>query len=91
MDSLDDDEPIHTWFELSYANYLTVPRSALQSMPVEWQRKLAALLEELDHSIDWRPQEGRYFVQLKNGQGRFMEDPLSDYERGRRRLPYKGP
>lgn len=40
--------PIHGWFELSYANYLVVPRARLQSMPVEWQERMVACLEELD-------------------------------------------
>jgi hypothetical protein len=85
------EEPIHEWFELSYAQYLTVPRSVLQSMPVEWQKRFVACLEELDRSIDWRPEEGRYWVRLKDGQGRFVDDPLMDYERGRRRVPFRQP
>jgi len=83
---LDDPEPVHLWFELSYAQYLTVPRSALQSMPVEWQRRFVRCLEELDAAIDWRPKDGRYWVRLKDANGRFVGDPLADYERGRRRL-----
>jgi hypothetical protein len=46
---------IHTFFELSYAQYLSIPRSVLQSMPQEWQVKFVALLDELDETIDWRP------------------------------------
>lgn len=82
-----DHQPIHTWFELSYAHYLTIPRSVLQSMPLEWQERFAACLDELDDTIDWRPPEGRYYVKLKDGQGRYVADPLADYERGRRRVP----
>lgn len=82
-------EPVHMWFELTYAQYLTVPRSVLQSMPVEWQRRLVACLEELDASIDWRPAEGRYWVKLKDGQGRFVRDQFQDYDRGRRRVPLR--
>lgn len=82
-----DDEPIHGWFELSYAQYLTIPRSILQSMPTEWQRKFVSLLNELDNTFDWRPEQGRYWVRLKNGQGKFTHDPLMDYDRGRRRIP----
>lgn len=43
-----DTEAIHTWFSLSYANYLVVPRSVLQSMPSEWQTRFVAMLGELD-------------------------------------------
>lgn len=82
-------DAIHHWFELSYAQYLTIPRSALQSMPDEWQSEFVALLEELDETIDWRPKDGRYWVQLKDKRGRYVADPLMDYERGRRRLEHK--
>ena len=86
-----DDEPIHRWFELSYAQYLTVPRSVLQSMPIEWQRRFVQCLEELDDAIDWRPTSGFYRVQLKDSDGRYARDPFQDYERGRRRIPLRKP
>ena len=82
-------EPIHEWFELSYAQYLTIPRSVLQSMPLEWQERFVECLRELDATMDWRPQEGRYWVRLKDAVGRYVDDPLMDYERGRRRIPQK--
>jgi len=75
---------IHEWFELTYAQYLTIPRSVLNSMPDKWQVKFTALLDELDETIDWRPKEGRYWVTLKDSKGRYVADPLQDYERGRR-------
>lgn len=40
--------PVHTWFELSYANFLVWHRTHMQSMPVEWQQRFADLAEELD-------------------------------------------
>lgn len=83
---VDTHSPIHEWFSLSYAHYLTVPRSVLQSMPAEWQERFVACLRELDDTIDWRPQVGRYWVQLRDDRGRFVPDPLADYERGRRRV-----
>ena len=83
------DGPIHHWFELTYAQYLTIPRSVLQSMPDEWQDRFVRCLEELDATIDWRPPEGRYWVQLKDRKGRYIHDPLMDYERGRRRVESK--
>lgn len=78
--------PIHNWFELTYAQYLTIPRTVLQSMPIEWQENFVALLDELDERIDWRPKEGKYWVTLKDDSGKFMHDPLMDYERGRRKV-----
>jgi hypothetical protein len=55
-------ESIHSFFGLSYANYLVVPRTLLQSMPDEWQYKFVELLHEM-----WRefPQVDlpNYYVQ----------------------------
>jgi hypothetical protein len=57
-------------------------------MPLEWQDRFVKCMEELDDRIDWR---SNYYVFLKDKDtGRFMDDPLADYERGRRRLPLKG-
>jgi hypothetical protein len=70
------------WFELSYAQFLTVPRLVLEAMPDEWQGKLAALMEELDATIDWRPRDGRYYVRLRDANGRFTEAPLWNYRYG---------
>lgn len=78
----ESDEPISTWFELSYAEFLTVPRLVMESMPVEWQRKMAVLLQEMDDTFDWRPKEGRYWVRLKDEKGRFSDAPLGNYRRG---------
>ena len=83
-------DAIHEWFELTYAEYLTIPRSVLQSMPSEWQSEFVALLEVLDETIDWRPAAGRYWVTLRDGQGRLVADPLRDYQRGRRHIEHKG-
>lgn len=77
-------EAIHRWFELTHAQYLTIPRSVLQSMPEEWQRDFVHLLELLDDSIDWRPESGCYWVRLRDKRGRFVEDKFMDYARGRR-------
>jgi hypothetical protein len=35
---------VHGWFELSYAQYLTVPRSVLEAMPQEWQARFVHCL-----------------------------------------------
>jgi hypothetical protein len=83
------EEPIHNWFELSYAQYLTIPRSILQSMPIEWQQRFVSCLGELDNTIDWKPSDGCYWVTLKDSKGRFVKDPLGDYDRGRRKIPFK--
>lgn len=79
---IDASEPVSEWFELSYAQFLTVPRLVMQSMPLDWQRKMKVLLEELDNTFDWRPKGGRYWVRLKDEDGRFTHAPLNDYRHG---------
>lgn len=79
-----DQKEIHDYFELTYAQYLAIPRSVLQSMPDEWQDKFVRLLEELDETFDWR-RSGCY-VNFRNRSGRWMRDQLGDYQRGRRIL-----
>jgi hypothetical protein len=73
------ERPIHDWFELTYAQYLTVPRSIMERMPAEWQQQMAQLLTELDETFDWRPHDGRYWVELRDGKGRYQVDPLKEY------------
>ena len=73
--------PIHEWFELSYAQFLTIPRLVMESMPLEWQAKMARLLREMDNTFDWRP-TGQYWVKLKDSNGRYCDAPLNDYRHG---------
>lgn len=70
---------IHDWFELTYAQYLVMPRSLMEAMPTRWQYDMAKLLEEFDHTFDWRPPTGRYWVQLKDGNGRYVRDDFMEY------------
>lgn len=89
VEVIEDPQPIHGYFGLSYANYLTIPRSVLQSMPVEWQRKFVRLLEEMSEAFGDIMDQGKYDVRLRGADGRFVEDVLADYQRGRRRLEPK--
>jgi hypothetical protein len=43
---------LHTWFGLSYASFLTLPRVLMQEMPNEWQEKMAELLEQYEETFD---------------------------------------
>lgn len=56
------DGPIHTHFGLSYANYLTLPRTLLQSMPIGWQERFVACLDELATAFRHVPQAEAYEV-----------------------------
>lgn len=47
------EDRIHEFFGLTYANYLVVNRSLLQSMPDEWQDKFIVMLVELFEEMGW--------------------------------------
>lgn len=88
---IDGEEPIHDWFGLTYASYVVMPRTVLQSCSVETQRKLieafeAVAEEELKGTGHNWPYGDDIHITLKDERGRFKKDPLGNYERGRRRL-----
>lgn len=56
------DGPIHTWFGLSYCNYQVLPRTLMQSMPIGWQERMVACLEELHDAFQHVPQAEVYDV-----------------------------
>lgn len=85
-DIIPEDEPIHEFFGLSYANYLVLRRTVLQSMPPDWQKKLVDLLNEMEHRFKGFC-DGNYLVRLRESKGKFIHDELSDYQRGRRKIP----
>lgn len=83
---------VHEWFDLSYSNYLVLPRSVMQSMPIEWQRRMVACLQEIgDASVHLEDMPPAYRVQATTFGGKFMRDPYADYERGRRRVALQLP
>lgn len=51
--SFDFRREIHDYFELSYANWLTLPRTLLQSMPSDWQKDFVELLDKFDEEMGW--------------------------------------
>ncbi len=71
------DSPIHAWFSLSYANYLVLPRSLMESMPYEWQVNMKRLLEEMDNSFECENSD--YLVKLRGEKKKFVHDPLAEY------------
>lgn len=46
----ESDRPVHDWFGLSYASYYTVPRAALQAMPLWWQQDFVALMKAFNET-----------------------------------------
>ncbi len=95
-DTIDASEPIHDFFGLSYASYLVLPRTLLQSCSRETQVALVAALErvreeECANRREYWPDndqcDAEIVVKLKDSAtGRFIKDDLADYQRGRRRL-----
>ena len=66
---------IHNYFELSYANFLVLPRTVMMDMPTEWQKKFVALLDELDDATNWRDElDSDIEVHFKSN-GRYCEIP----------------
>ncbi len=59
---LEHTDDVHTWFGLTYANYLVLPRTLLQSMPLAWQARFVALLRELGRAFEHVPQAEAYEV-----------------------------
>ncbi|PKN36722.1 MAG: hypothetical protein CVU62_13390 [Deltaproteobacteria bacterium HGW-Deltaproteobacteria-2] len=48
-------EDLACWFGLSHASFLTLPRVMMEAMPEEWQKKMAALLNEFDDAFPNQP------------------------------------
>lgn len=46
-------DDLWNYFGMSRASFLTLPRVLMHEMPDEWQRKMAALLEEYDEAFDF--------------------------------------
>lgn len=42
------ESPLHGWFGLSYSSYFVMPRLAMESLPVDWQNRFIALMDEAE-------------------------------------------
>lgn len=78
-----DTEPIVLWSSAKAQDYLLIQRSLLQSMSLEWQRSLMKLLLEMQEQFGYKS-NGEFKVLRKGKEGKFIQDPLADYGRGRR-------
>jgi hypothetical protein len=47
-----DPMDVHTWFNLSYSNFLVLHRVELEHMPEEWQHRFVAMLQEIKAAYD---------------------------------------
>lgn len=76
--------PIHLWFGLSYSSYLVLHRVALESMPVEWQRRFLAVLGELHTTLQTDELPTSFTVQVRDPvTKRFERDPWAQYRHQR--------
>lgn len=67
------------FFGLTRSSYLVLPRRALCSMPLDWQTRFVALLEEARAALPDEVHGAEYTVQLRGNGGRFKRDPMGDY------------
>lgn len=83
-----DPMDVHTYFGLTYSNYLVLHRTILQSLPEDMQHRLTAVLAEVDHWCDRNGVEvaPRYSIHARDEAGRFIKDPVPHYFRGRTRV-----
>jgi len=72
-------DDIHTWFGLSYCAYLVLPRSVLQAMPEDWQRRFLRLIDEIQETLEYEGADYNYMVKRRIGSGQFAPDPLANY------------
>lgn len=85
------DGPVWGHFGLSYSAYLVLPRVSLCSMPIGWQRRFVALMQEAERVLPPEGQGGTYSVHMRDERGRFVMDPLADYRHHRQLQLVNGP
>lgn len=74
-------ERLWTWFSLSYASFLVLPRAGMHQMPDDWQNRMAELLEEWDEAATSQP-DLQFFVQArKNGRLAPVPEWIRNYRR----------
>jgi len=88
MDVQETRDGIHEYFNLTYASYLVLPRTVLQSMPDTWQADFVEMLEKIPRTLDYTEVDN-YRVMATDAKGKFVKDDLANYQRGRRKLPTK--
>lgn len=65
---------LQSWFNLSYASWLTLPRVLMEAMPDDWQARMAELLNEYGETFPNQPDIGTR-VQVIDPKGRLISTP----------------
>ena len=86
---IQSDGEIHNWFGLSYASHLVLPRSVLQSMPLEWQEKFVEMIKEISKELEVEDMPEYRVNAIDSTTKKFLKDHYAQYERGRRRIERK--
>lgn len=73
------DGPVWHAFSLTRASYAVFPRRALQSMPLEWQERFVALIDEMHAALPEEALDGDYAVNLCGPRGRYERDWRASY------------
>jgi hypothetical protein len=75
---------VHEYFGLTYASYKVLPRTLMQSMPIEWQERFVALMLELEEAYAHVSGEfpSDYLVTPKKD-GKFVKETNPHYRHGR--------
>lgn len=74
------EEPMGYFFGLSYASWLVLPRLALQEMPLDWQARFMALMEEGEYLGLETPRDVSV---VRKKAGKFVNnDHWNNYRRG---------
>lgn len=67
---------LHTWFGLSYAAFVVMPRVAMMQLPKEWQEKMSELLHQYDETVNTAAfGVHSCFVTVKDESNKFMKMP----------------
>ncbi len=67
-----------SFFGLSYASWLVLPRIALQSMPLKWQVRFFKMVNEIEDTLEMPKVEG-YVVSVKKN-NKFIRSPFPHYK-----------
>lgn len=67
------------WFGLSYASWLTLPRSMMHEMSDDWQRRMVELLDEWDAAWDIDDMPTPSVVAKEGGKSTKWPDWLLNY------------
>lgn len=80
-----DQDAVHDFFGTTRANFLVLPRVALQSMPDDWQRRFVELLNDIPEVLpDFVHKEPeKYTVNCRRQDGRYINNPWPHYRHNR--------